>query len=44
MNRNFYLLRDGRKKENRIIDILITEISIIGIIYLVGYLIPILFK
>jgi hypothetical protein len=44
MNRDFYLLRDGRKKENRIIDILITEISIIGIIYLVGYLIPILFK
>jgi hypothetical protein len=44
MNRNFYLLRDGRKKEKRIIDILITEISIIGIIYLVGYLIPILFK
>jgi hypothetical protein len=44
MNRNYYLRRDGRKKENRIIDIMIGEISIIGIIYLVGYLIPILFK
>jgi hypothetical protein len=44
MNRNYYLLRDGRKKNNRIFDIMITEISIIGIIYLVGYLIPIFFK
>ncbi len=44
MNRNYYLHRDGRNKKNRIIDILMVEIPIIGIIYLVGKLIPILFK
>jgi hypothetical protein len=44
MNRNYYLLRVGRKKENSIFDILIMEISIIGIIYMVGNLIPILYK
>ncbi len=44
MNRNYYLLRDGRNKENGIIDIMIIEISIIGIIYLLGNLIPILYK
>jgi hypothetical protein len=44
MNRDYYLVRDGRNKKNRIINILIVEIPIIGIIYLVGKLIPILFK
>jgi hypothetical protein len=44
MNRNYYLVRDGRNKKNRIIDILIVEIPIIGIMYLVGKLIPILLK
>jgi hypothetical protein len=43
MNRN-YLVRDGRNKKNGIISILIVEIPIIGIIYLVAKLIPVLFK
>jgi hypothetical protein len=44
MNRNYYSLRDGRNKKNSIIDILMVEIPLIGIIYLVSKLIPILFK
>jgi hypothetical protein len=44
MNRNYYSLRDGRNKKIGIMDILMVEIPLIGIIYLVGKLIPILFK
>ena len=44
MNRNYYLVRDGRNKKNRILNILMVEIPVIGLIYFVGKLIPILFK
>jgi hypothetical protein len=44
MNRNYYLVRDGRNKKISIINILMVEIPVIGIIYLVLKLIPILFK
>ncbi len=44
MNRNYYSLRDGHTKKHSLIDILMVEIPLIGIIYLVGKLIPILFK
>jgi len=44
MNRNYYLVRDGRNKKIRILNILMVEIPVIGIIYLVGKLIPILLK
>ncbi len=44
MNGNYYLIRDGRKMNFSFMDILITEISVIWIVYLVGYLIPILYK
>ena len=44
MNRNYSLIRDGRNKKNRILNILMVEIPLIGIIYLVVKLIPMLFK